>query len=106
MGERRAPGAEVSKGTSPRAVDADVLDINWLWIQKIDFIQQGRTGEERRAASQRVYKHTAVSPKIIQNIHREKSVQNSQKDKRQTERKAPKIEPPKIEDIYLGWTIM
>ena len=29
-GERSAPGAEVSKGTSPRAVDADMLDIDAL----------------------------------------------------------------------------
>ena len=29
-GERSAPGAEVSKGTSPRAVDADMLDIDSL----------------------------------------------------------------------------
>ena len=29
-GERSAPGAEVSKGTSPRAADADMLDIDSL----------------------------------------------------------------------------
>ena len=47
-GERSAPGAEVSKGTSPRAVDADMLDIDALWIQKIVLYGKGETVRSER----------------------------------------------------------